>query len=164
MSDASAAENEVTIDLVGSQPAAEQMRELDFLHGSIDCVLNTGTKMTGEIRPVLGGNYVEFKLTVNRENGQQVNGGFVLGWNAADKVFSSYYYDDAGMQGTSSSPGWHDGAMTFEGRYTLGEDHADLRTVFERIDEDHFVVRELLLRDGEWKLLDIQDCHRTPLD
>lgn len=24
---------------------------------------------------------------------------FVLGWNAAEKVFGSYYYDDAGMQG-----------------------------------------------------------------
>lgn len=155
--------SEVSIELVGAQPAPEQMHDLDFMLGSISCVLNTGTKMTGEIRPVLGGSYYEFQLTVNRENGQQVNGKFVLGWNAADEVFSSYYYDDAGMQGSSTSPGWCDGRLTFQGRYTLGEEYADLRTVFERIDEDHFVVEELILQDGEWKLLDTQDTHRTPL-
>lgn len=157
-------ENEVSLDLVGSQPPPGQMRDLDFLPGSISCVVNTGTKMTGEIRPVLGGHYFEWRLTVNRENGQQVNGVFVIGWNSADMVFSSYYYDDAGMQGSSASPGWRDGALIFQGRYTLGEDHAELRTVFERIDEDHFIVRELMLQDGEWKLLDIQDCYRTPLE
>ncbi len=157
-------ENEVSLELVGSQPPPEQMHDLDFLLGSISCVVNTGTKMTGEIRPVLGGHYLEFRVTVNRENGQQVNGVFIIGWNAADKVFSSYYYDDAHMQGSSTSPGWRDGALTFQGQYALGEGRTELRTVFERIGDDHFSVRELMLREGEWKLLDTQDCHRTPLE
>jgi hypothetical protein len=157
-------ENEVSLELVGSQPPPKQMRDLDFLLGSISCVVNTGTKMTIEIRSVLGGNYFDCRVAVDRENGQQVNGVFALGWNAADKVFSNYYYDDARMQGTSTSPGWRDGTLTFQGRYTLGEDHAEIRTLFERLDEDHFIVRELALREDEWKLLDIQDCHRTPLE
>jgi len=155
--------SEVTIELKGSQPPPEQMRDLDFMLGSIAGLLNTGTKMTGEIRPVLGGNYYEFHLTVNRTNGDQVNGRFVTGWNAADMVFGSYYYDDAGMQGYGTSPGWRDGELTFHGRYTLGDSYAELRSAFERIDEDHFVVRESILHEGEWKLLDTQDCHRTPL-
>jgi hypothetical protein len=156
--------SEISIELIGSQPPSERMRDLDFMLGSISGVLNTGTKMTGEIRSVLGGTYYEFHLTVNRENGQQVNGRHVTGWNAADMVFSSYYYDDAGMQGPATSPGWRDGKLTFQGRYTLGDDYAELRTVFERIDEDHFVVTESMLHEGEWKVLDIQDCHRVPLE
>lgn len=156
-------ENEVSLELVGSQPPAEQMHDLDFLLGSISCVVNTGTKMKGEIHPVLGGHYLEWRLTVDRENGQHVNGVFVIGWNAADKVFSSYYYDDAYMQGSSTSTGWHDGIMTFEGQYTLGEARVEIRTMFERVDEDRFVVRESMLHEGEWKVLDTQDCHRTRL-
>jgi hypothetical protein len=35
--------------------------------------------------------------------------------------------------------------------------------VFARIDENHFVVRESIMQEGEWTLLDTQDCHRTPL-
>src|SRR6185437_9413283 len=130
-SEAMTEENEVSLELVGSQPPAEQMHDLDFLLGSISCVVNTGTKMKGEIHPVLGGHYLEWRLTVDRENGQHVNGVFVIGWNAADKVFSSYYYDDAYMQGSSTSTGWHDGIMTFEGQYTLGETRVEIRTMFE---------------------------------
>lgn len=155
---------EVSIELKGSQPPSERMHDLDFMLGSIACVLNTGTKMTGEIRPVLGGNYYEFHMTVNRENGEQVNGKYVTGWNAVDEVFSSYYYDDAGMQGCGTSPGWRDGELTFQGRYTLGDGYCELRSVFTRIDEDHFVCTELILDEGEWKVLDTQDCHRTPLE
>lgn len=156
-------ENEVTIELTGSQPAPEQMHDLDFMVGSIDCLLNTGTMMKGEIRPVLRGHYLEFRMTVDRENGQQMNGTFVIGWNAADQVFSSYYYDDEGMQGSATATGWRDGVLTFQGRYTSVGEYIELRSVFERVGPDHFTVRELLLDDGEWKLLDIQDCHRSPL-
>jgi hypothetical protein len=153
---------EVNIELKGAQPPPRQMSDLDFMLGTISCILNTGTKMTGEIHPVLGGSYYLFNMTVNRENGEQVSGGYVMGWNSVDQVFSSYYYDDAGMQGSATSPGWRDGKLTWQGRYTLGDGYVELRSVFERIGEDHFVVNELIQQDGEWKLLDTQDCHRIP--
>ncbi|GAA4232342.1 hypothetical protein GCM10022254_31940 [Actinomadura meridiana] len=156
--------SDVKASFTGTQPPPEQMRDLDFLLGSMSCVFNTGTKITGVFRSILGGHYYEFELTANRTNGQQVNGRWLLGWNSADKMFSSYYYDDTGMQGSTASEGWRDGELIFHGRYTLGDGHVEMRTVFSRVDEDHFVIRESILQDGEWKLLDTQDCHRTPLD
>ncbi|MGW0910047.1 DUF1579 family protein [Streptomyces sp. NPDC002853] len=145
----------------GAVPAPEQMHELDFMLGTMSCVLNTGTKITGEIKPVLSGHYYEFELTANRTNGEQLSGRWLLGWNSTDAVFTSYYYDDTGMQGFSTAPGWQDGELPFQGRYTLADSHVEVRTVFRRVDEDNFVIHESMLKNGEWVLLDTQDCHRT---
>ncbi|WP_369213208.1 DUF1579 family protein [Streptomyces flavofungini] len=98
------------------------MRELDFLLGSLRCLGRAaGSVLTARARPILGGHFYELDLTHLRPGERQrTRGSWVLGWDRVDARFVSYYFDDVGTRGTSASPGWRGGRLTFTGSYVTG--------------------------------------------
>ncbi|MEU1022029.1 DUF1579 family protein [Streptomyces sp. NPDC005904] len=144
-------------------PPSERMRELDFLLGTLRCLFATGSLRTARVRPILGGHYYQLDLTQVRERKSgRVRGSWVLGWDRVDGRFVSYYFDDAGMRGTSTSPGWRQGHFVLTGTYALGESQRPvaIKRDITRVDEDRFTIREHIEKNGTWELLDTQDCHR----
>jgi hypothetical protein len=147
----------------GGPPPSERMHELDFLLGSLRCVFRTGSIRTARVRPILGGHYYQLDLThVRPRKKERVRGSWVLGWDRVDASFVSYYFDDAGMQGTSASPGWQDGHFALTGSFVLGEpaQRVVIKSDITRIDEDHFTIEEHIEKNGKWELLDTQECTR----
>ncbi|MBM7171047.1 DUF1579 family protein [Streptomyces sp. G44] len=147
----------------GGPPPSERMHELDFLLGSLRCLFRTGPIRTARVRPILGGHYYQLDLThVRPRKKERVRGSWVLGWDRVDAAFVSYYFDDAGMQGTSTSPGWRDGHFVLTGSFVLGEParRVAIRSDITRHDEDHFTIEEHIEKNGRWELLDTQDCAR----
>ncbi len=147
----------------GGPPPSERMHDLDFLLGSLRCLFRTGAVRTARVRPILGGHYYQLDLThVRPRKKERIRGSWVLGWDRVDSAFVSYYFDDAGIQGTSTSPGWQDGHFVLTGSFVLGElqQHAVIKSDITRIDEDHFTIAEHIEKNGTWVLLDTQDCAR----
>jgi hypothetical protein len=150
---------------VAGSPPAEQLHELDFLLGKLDCTFNTGVTSRGDTRLTLGGNYYQLEVHSRNPDGTpKINGQWIIGWSAVDNAFQSYYVDDAQNQGTSSSPGWQDGHLDFVGSTILGA--AGVRALtkdhFTMIDENHFTLDAFVQVKGQWVLVDTQDCHRRP--
>ncbi|MYV48431.1 DUF1579 domain-containing protein [Streptomyces sp. SID2888] len=147
------------------RPAADPMAALTFLLGDYRCAWTdltvqppTTSVLTWSTRTVLGGRnrpgagtghgtgtgkaaYQEMRLT-----GDGFAGRWVFGWNSVDAEYFSYYYDDAGTIGHSTSPGWAaDGHLRFAGPYSgygadiLSQD--DITVVDARHFTDHASVR-----------------------
>lgn len=151
-------------DTASSAPVPPQIKQLDFLLGTLNCVYSDGTKLTARVKPVLGGTYVQMSIdSTNALGNETINGKWILGWDATDSDFISYYYDNLLNQGTSTSPGWQDGNFTLIGQYVLtGHGHLNLKDEFVPIDANHFTIYESGEFAGAWRLLDTQACVRTP--
>ncbi|MGA4847286.1 DUF1579 family protein [Streptomyces sp. G5(2025)] len=148
---------------VGGPPPSERMHELDFLLGSLRCLSHSGSIRTARVRPILGGHYYQLDLIhVRSPKKERVRGSWVLGWDRVDAAFVSYYFDDAGMQGISTSPGWQGGHFILTGSFVLGESqqHKTIKSDITRVDEDHFTIEEHIEENGTWELLDTRDCFR----
>lgn len=159
----SQAQTEQQAAVNGTAPA--QVKQLDFLLGDLSCVYNTGTKLTATDKLILGGTYVELDIkSTNALGSEKINGRWILGWDAVDSKFISYYYDNDLNQGTSSSPGRQNGQFTLTGSYVLAGVPAPLglQDVFTSSDKNHFTIVESAQVQGAWKVLDIQTCVRTP--
>ena len=147
----------------GTPPA--QVAQLDFLLGTLKCVYSDGIKLTSTDKLILGGTYVQMDMkSTNALGSTKINGRWILGWDALDSKFISYYYDDALDQGSEDSPGWSNGQITFAGPYVLAglTSTLELQDVFTPTDANHFGIVESGMVQGSWKVLDTQTCVRTP--
>jgi hypothetical protein len=153
-----------------SPPPPPQLRQLDFLLGSVECVseqrsgASEPTVMRMHTAPVLGGHYYQAEGTwpgtlIIR----------VFGWNPVDEVLTEYYLADSGSQGTAQSPGWEGGRLVMTGSFAFaGQGTRTVRDVFTRIGEDRFLLESYLRSDdraggaaGEgWAPAGRFTCHR----
>jgi Protein of unknown function (DUF1579) len=142
-----------------------RLRDLDFLLGNVVSQFDTGVRFECSTRPILGGLYLEMTVHATYADGSWRNDGvWIIGWNEVDQVFQSYYFDALGNQGTSTSPGWtDDGALEFVGSHIVAE--VGVRTLtkdrYLPVDDEHFLIEAYVQDNGEWKLWNTQDCHRT---
>ncbi|MDX6355509.1 MAG: hypothetical protein QOF98_2412 [Streptomyces sp.] len=140
--------------------STDPLAGLNFLLGNYSCSYTdltvtppVTTVLSWQTRPVLGGRtatsgpvagkttYYEMRLTSAAFDGR-----WVFGWNAVDAEFFSFYYDDMGTIGHSTSPGWGaDGHLKFAGPYSaygsdlLSED--DITVTDSRHFTDHAYIR-----------------------
>ncbi|HET9171569.1 MAG TPA: DUF1579 family protein [Actinospica sp.] len=144
--------------------APAQIKQLDFLLGTLNCVYSDGTLLSAKVKPILGGTYVQMDIkSTNALGTEAITGKWILGWDSTDSQFISYYYDNLLNQGTSTAPGWQDGSFTLIGQYVLtGHGHLNLKDQFVPVDANHFTIYESGEIAGAWKLLDTQACTRTP--
>lgn len=158
--------HDVETSTATAKPAPSQLQQLDFLLGKTSCTLTTGTKISASTKPILDGHYYQMDLTAQSQGGfgySNLTGQWVLGWNSIDSTFISYYYDDAQIQGTSTSPGWQNGHLVFTGTYALStiRKNAAVQDEFTKMSADHFMIHESIQKDGKWQPLDTQDCYRS---
>jgi Protein of unknown function (DUF1579) len=156
----------------GSPPAADvpgqdRLHDLDFLLGRIKCRFDTGVTMVAKVQPILGGAFYQMRLNSWNAEGETVvdDGFWTVGWSEPDQQYLSYYFDNTGMHGHSSSPGWEDGKLKFTGPHVLigGKVRTGTRDEFERISENHFVLNSYYQDENEeWQFYDRQDCYRKP--
>lgn len=152
-----------------SPPPPEQLSQLDFLRGSVECVgkphVPEGHEEPDPIvlltttSPTLAGHYLQMDVVWPGT----LAGRWTFGWNPVDNEFITYYIADSGSHGTATSPGWEDGKLVFTGSYTIaGENsHPVMKDVFIPIDDDHFVIEESAQMDGQWVPLVTFQCTRT---
>jgi hypothetical protein len=116
------------------RPPGDPLAALAFLLGDYHCTWTDLTVqppavsvLTWSTRTVLGGGtrpgpvtgtgkaaYEEMRLS-----GDGFAGRWVFGWNSVNADYFSFYYDDAGTVGHSTSPGWAaDGHLRFAGPYS----------------------------------------------
>lgn len=148
-----------------STEGPERMRELDFLVGTITCEFDNGTTMTAQVRPILGGGFLQMDLRSWDAEGETIvdQGYWTIGWSEPDRQYLSYYFDNTGMQGHSSSPGWENGVISFTGDHVIigGKVRTGTRDEFQPVDDDHFVLNSYYQdENGEWQFYDRQDCRR----
>ncbi|MFI0408233.1 hypothetical protein [Actinomadura sp. 3N508] len=152
-----------------SPPPPEQLRQLDFLLGSIECIGEPQAPEVSEsgepivlltdAAPTLAGHFLQMDVVWPGT----LAGRWLFGWNPVDANFISYYIADSGSHGSATSPGWEDGRLTFTGGYTIAVEntHPVMRDVFIPIDDDHFVIEESAEVDGQWIPLVTFSCTRT---
>lgn len=153
--------------MTGHPNPPEQLRQLDFLLGHVECVGRprpdgappTVMRMHGV--PTLGGHCYQVDVTWPGA----AAGRWTFGWNPVDGEFGVHYVADSGSRGTGSSPGWRDGELVVTGHYAVAElgAHRYVRDVFRRLDDDRFVSDSSVRAtpDEEWRPLDIYECRRV---
>lgn len=148
-----------------SPPPPDQLKQLDFLRGSVECVSEAQVEGMGpvvlltEAGPTLAGHFLQMDVTWPGT----LIGRWLFGWNPVDSMFISYYIADTGSHGSATSRGWEDGKLVFTGSYTIAGDntHPVMKDVFTLVDEDHFLIEESMEVDGEWVPLVNFICRRT---
>jgi hypothetical protein len=151
---------------VEQREPAKEMQQLDFLLGKMISNFNTGVRFEAITQPIMGGHYYQMNLQAFHKDGTpKLEGIWIIGWSEVDKYFESHYVDSLGTMGTSTSPGWQDGHLSFTGSHVVGE--VGVRTMtrdfYTPIDEDHFRLEAFVEVKGEWKLYDVQECERIRL-
>jgi hypothetical protein len=148
-----------------SPPPPEQLKQLDFLRGSVECLGESHVEgmdpmvLLTEAGPTLAGHYLQMDVTWPNT----LIGRWLFGWNPVDSMFITYYIADTGSHGSATSPGWEDGKLVFTGSYTIAVEntHPVMKDVFTLIDEDHFLIEEYMEVDGQWVPLVTFTCRRT---
>ncbi|MCP2170275.1 hypothetical protein [Goodfellowiella coeruleoviolacea] len=138
------------------------MEELDFLLGDFSCSWvnltvdppTTGSAEWNTERTMRGHFYVMDQTMPG------LKCKLIFGRDPLTASFITYYYDNFGNFGTTTSPGWRNGVLVFTGEYYAFGAKTVFLEEFTREGENHYVKKGFHLVDGDRVPVDIIECHR----
>jgi hypothetical protein len=145
--------------------ASPALAPLGFLLGDYQCTYTdltavppSTTEVAWNTHAILGGAYLRMDLS-----GAGYTGQWVFGWNPVDAQFASYYYDTQATIGTTTSPGWSDGHLVFQGSYSAFGHDLLSRDDFTVVDARRFEDRASIAFQaaGPWTPLSDIACRKT---
>lgn len=145
-------------------PISERMHDLDFLLGDfrVEYVnLTTEKASTGiaswNTSPLYGGRFYQMRQIIPVPG---IEATWLFGWSDVDQKFVSYYFDEWGHHGETTSPGWEDGHLKFTGESAVfGQRYLFLEDLTV-IDKDHYAKHGYIRQGDEWVQGDVIHCYR----
>jgi len=108
--------------------------------------------------PDLGGNWITFRHDDKPPFAYHALAEW--GWDSAEKKFVMTIQDSAGGVRLFRSDGWESSQFRWEGGAVGSGSTQNQRFSFERLDDRHFKVSYLTLKDGSWSRMDSSVCSK----
>jgi hypothetical protein len=146
------------------------MAQLAFMVGTWECVSSVSMPgqpparhtLVAEIRPILGGAWIEWDARQQAEPGVpgNLNARYTIGWNEATAKFVAFYYDNGGSYGHGTSAGMRDDRISFAATMVTRGAPFEVVDDFIPSGPDDFVYDYLVRAGEEWTPALTTRCHR----